>query len=399
MSSGVERDTGWRLSLGLTGWFLLIFVLTSVALYLATSHLIQQAMAHDWSVNQSHMEERITEGGGVTTREIRLTRDSSKALPSPAMQATIKQHFDRFLPLVLIPVVLVGIAGGLFLTYRSTRPLSAMITTVREILRTGESSRRVPPTAGAGPLREATTLFNRLLDRNEALLLRFRESLDHVAHDLRTPMTRLRATAESALGEDGDKEACRQALTDCMEESEQVLDLLNGLMDLAEAEAGAMRLDLSDVDVAPLVESVRELYELVAEEREARVDVEVEKGLHMRADAGRLRQALANLLDNAIKYGGHGVHVTLRAQGDDDEIRLEVRDDGPGIPPEDLPRIFDRLYRGDRSRHERGLGLGLGFVKAIAEAHGGTVDVESAPGPGSVFTLRLPLHPASSTTA
>ncbi|MFV1959961.1 MAG: sensor histidine kinase, partial [Planctomycetota bacterium] len=144
------------------------------------------------------------------------------------------------------------------------------------------------------------------------------------------------------------------------------------------------------------------LYELVAEERGDRLAVDVEPGLTVRADAGRLRQALANLVDNALKYGGHGIGdqgitVTLRARGNEGEVCLVVEDEGPGIPAEDLPRIFDRLYRGDRSRHERGLGLGLGFVRAIAEAHGGSVEVESTPGRGSVFTLRLPrrAHPPS----
>lgn len=390
MSFKSDRKARWKLSIGLTGSFLLIFVVTSLALYFATSLYVRQAMEEEWAVRQSRVQERITTEGGVHTHEITLTEHETSAAPTPEMQAAVERHFDRFLPLVMVPIVLVGLLGGLFLTYRSTHPLQSVIRTVQHILDTGEIGRRVPVARNPGPLGELASLFNHLLDKNEALIAGFQESLDHVAHDLRTPMTRLRATAETALGSRADPEVCHTALADCLEESEHVLRALNGLMDVAEAEAGTVRLDLEEVPVAQVVGSVLDLYEFVAEERNVSLDARVEEGLRARADGSRLRQVLANLVDNAVKYSNRGGEVTVEAHARGPEVVLSITDRGQGIPPEEIPRIFDRLYRGDRSRHERGLGLGLTYVRAMVEAQGGSVDAVSRPGEGSTFTVRLP---------
>ena len=172
--------------------------------------------------------------------------------------------------------------------------------------------------------------------------------------------------------------------------AEDLAKRLRLLMDVAEAESGVLRLAVGPVSARTLLEQAVDLFADAAEEKGIDLGTEAEAGLVLAVDSVRMRQVLANLLDNALKYARPGGKVRLRARAEGDSALLEVEDDGIGIPPEDLPRVFDRLYRGDRSRSERGLGLGLALVKAIVTAHGGSVAVESEPGRGARFTVRVP---------
>jgi signal transduction histidine kinase len=218
-----------------------------------------------------------------------------------------------------------------------------------------------------------------------------RGALDAVAHDLRTPIARLRGRAEQALLAPPDLERYREALEDTVEEADRVSSLLTTVMDISEAEAGAMRLSLGDVDVARVLQESIDLYEDLADARGVSLlSVPPPPGLAVHADHARLRQALANLVDNAVKYTPSGGEVTLSAAAGPGTVVFSVRDTGPGIPPEEQSRIWDRLYRGDAGRYERGLGLGLSLVRAVVEAHGGRAEVESAPGAGSTFRLWFP---------
>jgi signal transduction histidine kinase len=217
-----------------------------------------------------------------------------------------------------------------------------------------------------------------------------RGSLDAVAHDLRTPLMRLRVSASRSLASEAGAEASREALSDCLEEADRVRDMLDSLMDISEAEAGVMALHLESVPVAYLLAEAQGLFAEVAEEKGIVLRVEQPGDLALRADRTRALQALANLVDNAVKFTLEGGEVVLAARRDGAAVALSVTDTGIGIPPEDLPHVWERLFRGDRSRSERGLGLGLSLVKAIALAHGGEVAVESSPGKGSRFTIRLP---------
>jgi signal transduction histidine kinase len=261
---------------------------------------------------------------------------------------------------------------------------------VRGIMRTGRVDARVPVAERGDALDELSALFNGMLDRIDALIGGMRGALDNVAHDLRTPMMRLRSTAERALLEGRDAAAYREALADTLEESDRVVAMLDTLMDISEAETGTMKLATEAVDVAGLLADTVDLYADVADDKGLTIEARAPAGLRARADRNRLRQVVANLADNAVKYTPSGGRVTLEADRVGDEVRVIVRDTGIGMAPEDLPRIWDRLYRGDKSRSERGLGLGLSLVRAVVQAHGGRVEVASEPGQGSTFTLHLP---------
>jgi signal transduction histidine kinase len=162
-------------------------------------------------------------------------------------------------------------------------------------------------------------------------------------------------------------------------------------MDVAEAEAGVMKLVRETVDIGSLLNEVVELYQYVAEEKKISVAVDVPEKCEAVVDASRMRQVFANLLDNAIKYTPEGGGIAIQARRSQTSIVIQFRDNGIGIPPEEQGRIWDRLYRGDKSRSQRGLGLGLSLVKAIVQAHRGRVEVESKVGEGSVFTVTIPL--------
>ncbi|MCA1988966.1 MAG: HAMP domain-containing protein [Desulfarculus sp.] len=309
---------------------------------------------------------------------------------SPAARLKVLRHFRTALLIAALPALLLALAGGWLLAARSLAPLRHLVATVRGI-DAGDLSARVPLGQGEGELEELARRFNLMLEKIARLVGGMAQALDNVAHDLRTPLARLRMTVETALQGPESPTALKEALADCAEESERVVRMLNQLLDLSEASTGILRLDRAPTDLGALVADVAELYAYVAEEKGQTLELGGVTPVTAAVDPGRLRQVVANLLDNALKYTPAGGRVALALEPAGDGVRLCVDDSGPGITPEERGRVFERLYRGDKSRGQRGMGLGLSLVKAVVEAHGGRVEAQDSPLGGARLTVWLPV--------
>jgi signal transduction histidine kinase len=303
-------------------------------------------------------------------------------------RAELLGNFRTIFLAVILLTGLASVAGGTLMARRTLQPISDLLQTV-QIISHDSLSARVPRRGGGDELGALVELFNAMLDRIETLVKAMREALDNAAHDLRTPITRMRMGIESALQMVEDP-GPRAMLQDCAEDCERMAAMLDMLMDISEVETGVMQLRFERTDLADLVAEAAEMYSYIAEDKGVLLELNLPAGVPALVDRERVRQALANLLDNAVKYTPPGGRVKVGLDQGGDWARISVRDTGPGIPAEDLPRIFERLYRGDKSRSVRGLGLGLSLVRAVVVAHGGQVRVESAPGQGALFMVELP---------
>ncbi|KJR98283.1 MAG: hypothetical protein VR65_21200 [Desulfobulbaceae bacterium BRH_c16a] len=291
--------------------------------------------------------------------------------------------------IVLGPMVILGFICGWILAYNVLRPLRNLLFSVKSV-QTGVMDASVPVRGVDDELDELAIHFNKMLDKIASVLQAMKDCVDNVAHDLRTPVTRLRNLAENALQTPHDAASQHVALASCAEESERINVMLNILLDISEAESGAMQLDYQNIEINRLVQDIVDAYNLIADEKSIQIKINGDCMLKATIDPNRMSQVLANLMDNAIKYTPVGGKVDVDYYIQNDRVVICIQDDGIGIDPEELPRIWDRLYRGRQSRSQRGLGLGLSQVKAIILAHQGSIHVASEFGKGSAFTISLP---------
>jgi signal transduction histidine kinase len=318
---------------------------------------------------------------GNVLRVGRATSESRKVLNSYRI-------FSLASLAILIPVVVVS---GYLLGRRALSPLHVLTETVENIIETGKFSSRVPSRGTGDEIDELVVYFNVMLGRIEKLMTGLSESLDFAAHDLRTPLTRLRNSAQRALQNSSDPDVLTEALADCVEESDRVLVTVRRLIDLAAAEGGVAHFDRAPIDLERIANEAADLFREVAEASDVSIEVRAESGVVAFADHEAMRRVLSNLLDNAIKYSRPGGTVDLVVRRGAAEVEVEVRDRGEGIAAQDLPLIWSKLFRANRSGAPPGAGLGLSIVKAIVEAHGGRVGAQSSAGEGTVFTVHLPV--------
>lgn len=289
-------------------------------------------------------------------------------------------------------ILLLSLLAGVLTSMRVLRRMETITTTSNKIM-AGDLSERVPVTKRNDEFDALATNLNLMLDRIEKLMQGMKEVTDNVAHDLKTPLTRLRNKAESALRESQDEGARREALETTIEESDKLIKTFNALLLIARAEAGTPSGALSEIDLSAVVADVAELYGPLAEDEGLAIETDIAEGVRLNGNRELLGQALVNLIENALKYyepeeGKSGViRVSLKSEGG--RVLITVADNGPGIPDADRGRVVERFVRLEKSRTEPGSGLGLALVAAVARLHKGELRLEDNE-PGLRAVVELP---------
>ncbi|MCW5695257.1 MAG: HAMP domain-containing histidine kinase [Bauldia sp.] len=295
--------------------------------------------------------------------------------------------------LILAGALLIALAMGswFFVSRRVLKRIDAVSDATRRIM-AGDLSGRLEVLGTDDEFDRLAASLNAMLERIEHLLSGLRSVSDNIAHDLKTPLTRMRNRIETALGAAPDSDAQRAVLQDTIDEADQLIRTFNALLMISRIEAGAPQEARELVDLAVVAADVGELYGPAAEEAGATLTVSAEGPLNVRGNRELLGQALANLIDNALKYaGGAGrePRIAVTAARDGGDVVVTVTDNGPGIPERDRERVFGRFVRLEESRSTPGTGLGLSLVAAVVTLHGGTVTLGDA-APGLAVAIRLP---------
>jgi len=292
-------------------------------------------------------------------------------------------------------VIVLGLLGGFFVSRRVLSRIDGMTGTAQTIM-AGDLSGRLPVAGTGDELDRLADNVNAMLERIEALMRGLKEVSDNIAHDLKTPLTRLRNRCEQALRSATGEASYRAALESTIAESDDLIRTFDALLMIARAESGQARENMTEFDASEIARDVGELYEPVADEKGIALKIDAPTAARVRGNRELVSQALANLIDNAIKYAGsngkvNGVpaEIVVKADNDGERITLSVADRGPGIPDADRARVVERFVRLEQSRSEPGSGLGLSLASAVARLHGGDLKLEDN-NPGLRTTIALP---------
>ncbi|EKS42815.1 sensor histidine kinase [Afipia clevelandensis] len=297
----------------------------------------------------------------------------------------------------VIIVVVLGLGGGVFVARRVLRRIDAMTGTTQRIM-AGDLSGRLPVGRSGDEIDRLAENLNAMLERIEALMAGLKEVSDNIAHDLKTPLTRLRNRAEEALAKSSNEGEYRAALERTIDESDGLIRTFNALLMIARAESGQARDNMTDFDAAEVAHGIHELYEPLAEDKGLTLEVAADAAT-VHGNRELISQALANLVENAIKYGqpvvpspdgaAKSADILIEAHRDGDSVLLSVTDHGPGIPEADRQRAVERFVRLEASRTQPGSGLGLSLASAVATLHGGSLRLADSQ-PGLRVTLVIP---------
>ena len=312
----------------------------------------------------------------------------SHGLSKQALSA-IREDFREYLAWPLLVIIILSALVGWFLAKRALSGV-VQLTRTAEAVADGAMKERVPVKGRLDEIDRLARMFNTMLDRINALIQGMKETNDSIAHDLRSPVARMRGIAEAALTSESSPDAHRLLAGDIIEQCDRLLDMINTVLDISEAEAGVVNLVIEDVDIVTLVQDAVGLFLPMAEDKNIAVKVQASSGTRLSSDRRKLQRILGNLLDNAIKFTPPHGTIAISVVGDGKRILIEVRDTGIGISEEDAPHVFEKFFRADKSRSEPGSGLGLSLAQAFASSLGGSITATSVPGKGSAFTVILP---------
>jgi heavy metal sensor kinase len=309
-------------------------------------------------------------------------------------QARFIQLFKKLFFITMSVLVLLAALIGWFLAQHAVAGVRAVTLTARHIA-AGTLDERVPTKGRGDEIDQLATTFNHMLDRIQQLVISMREMSDNIAHDLRSPVTRIRGNAEIALTTGKSMSSLEDMAAGTIEECDRLLDMINTMLVISKTEAGVGRLEIVTLDFAALVKDACELFQPAAEDKGVTLSWAADEPCWVKGDMRMLQRMVANLIDNAIKYTPPSGSVTIRLEKSlKGVVCLTIRDTGIGISAQDLPHIFERFYRSDPSRSpgqpDTGVGLGLSLGRTIARAHGGEILVASTPDTGSTFTVQIP---------
>ncbi len=311
--------------------------------------------------------------------------------------ATLQENeslMEKYRETFIIALGMLLFCGGFVGWIVARRAMSGVERVAQTAVRIGKGnlSRRVPLWKKGQEIDDLAMAFNDMLERIQALVREMKEVTDNIAHDLLSPITCIRGIAETTLTGEQNLNSYREMAGMVVEESDRLVEIINTMLEIARTDSGVAELSKETVDVGKIIHDACELFLPMAEEQGIRLELDAPmKPLTVLGDLARLQRVVANLLDNAIKFTPAGGKVLVSAQAIDSQAKVEVIDTGVGITNKELPRIFERFYRGDRSRSTPGNGLGLSLAKAIVQAYNGDIIVKSSPGKGSKFIIVLPL--------
>jgi signal transduction histidine kinase len=303
----------------------------------------------------------------------------------------VDEYLDIFLKLfsiLVISLIIVSAFIGWLLARRATIDMQEVTETAEEISK-GSYDRRVQVKGRYREIERLSATFNRMLDRIQSLLKSMKEINDNIAHDLRSPLARIRGIAEMSLLKEKSVDAYKDMAVSTIEECDTLIGMINTMLDITEAEAGVNGVEAEEFELVALIREACELFRPITEEKKINLKTDLPESLTLKSDRKKMQRIVTNLLENAIKYTPADGTVAVSAAAQNGEIRIDFEDTGMGISESDLPHIFERFYRCDRSRSQGGVGLGLSLVKAYAESINGTIRVESTLNQGSRFFLRF----------
>ncbi|MBW1643888.1 MAG: HAMP domain-containing protein [Deltaproteobacteria bacterium] len=286
-----------------------------------------------------------------------------------------------------------SLAVGWTMARRSLKGVEIVAQTAEDISK-GELNKRVHVKFSGTEIERLANTFNNMLDRIDTLIFGIKEVTDNIAHDLKIPITRIRGLAEVTLHVGRGDERYEEMAASTIEECDHLIQLINTLLDISERKSGVVKPTINEIDLVQSIHRACELFEPLAEEKDIKFSTDLPSQCFMTGDELGLQHLIINLLDNSFKYTPSKGKINISVNNKNEKVEIIIKDTGIGISKEDLPFIFQRFYRCDKSRSEEGFGLGLSLADTIAKYHGGNINADSALGKGSTFIVVLDKHPA-----